>query len=159
LGDLTDNIYYWADYARLYGEEESRKIKAWGVDAGFYYTNHSSPLNPSFTLSYAAGSGDNGLGDNTNFSQTGLHSNEYYGQVLDPELSNLQIATAGMGFQPDEEFSVEQFYHSYWQINPSALIIGDGVEIVADGINHRVGQALDLSMTIGDASEYSLSLA
>ena len=110
LGAPTENFKYWAELAWLGGHDEAlAKIQARGLDIGGTYRFKSLPLSPSITLGYAFGSGDSNPNDrrNTEFRQTGLQSNErrwagvadfkYYGEGLDPELSNLHILTVGLG--------------------------------------------------------------
>ena len=82
---------------------------------------------PALTLGFAFGSGDRNPDDGTDgtFRQTGLQDNEwdfggatdfkYYGEVLDPELSNLAILTAGVGIRPSDKFSLDLVYHYYLQ--------------------------------------------
>src|SRR6058998_1637039 len=64
------------------------------------------------SLSAMRSSGDESPNDrhNNQFRQSGLHTNEtrfgglskfkIYGEALDPELSNIEIFTAGVGFRP-----------------------------------------------------------
>src|SRR5205823_14938621 len=66
---------------------------------------------PAFTLGDAFGSGDSNArhGEDTAFRQTGLHRNNdrflgvdrfhYYGELARPELSNLHIVTASVGWR------------------------------------------------------------
>ena len=76
-------------------------------------------------MGYAYGTGDDNPNDSKNheFRQTGLQSNEarfsgvsnfkVYGEALDPELSNLRILTAGIGFRPASNVFVDLVYHRY----------------------------------------------
>jgi alginate production protein len=127
LGTPSDNFNYWLEGAYLTGSDEvSRKISAGGLDFGATYQFRRLPFSPSLTLGYAFGSGDRNPNDNKNneFRQTGLQSNErrfagysdfkYYGEGFDPELSNLQILTVGLGFRPTPNVSVDLVYHRYW---------------------------------------------
>jgi alginate production protein len=69
------------------------------------------PRQPAITLGYAFGSGDPNArhGQDTGFRQTGLHANNdrflgvdrfrYYGELVEPELSNLHIVTASLGYR------------------------------------------------------------
>src|SRR5438094_696745 len=60
---------------------------------------------------------------NTEFRQTGLQSNEsrfagvalfnIYGEAIETELSNLQVATVGLGFRPDHATSLDFVFHRY----------------------------------------------
>jgi alginate production protein len=123
---MFENFSYWSEFAIASGHDQlARQINAFGFDVGGTYRFPWLPLSPSITLGYALGSGGSATGDRTNkeFRQTGLQSNEqkfaglsefkYYGEVLDPELSNLKIFTAGIGFRPFRDTSVDLVYHIY----------------------------------------------
>lgn len=127
MGRPTMNFSFWADFAYMMGEDEvSRDFSAVAFDVGGTYRFRGLPLNPNVTLGFALATGDEDPNDNKNqeFRQTGLQSNEakfggvseflIYGEALDPELSNIQIFTAGVGFRPIGDISIEFVYHRYW---------------------------------------------
>lgn len=126
LGTPTRDFSYWGHYAQVHGHDELRqKLSGYAYDAGATYRFTNVPLRPNVTLGVAFGSGDSNPDDTTNhaFRQTGLQSNESrfagvskfktYGEVLDPELSNLSIYTAGFGLQPAPNVTADVVYHSY----------------------------------------------
>jgi alginate production protein len=125
-GTPSDSFTFWAELALLRGKDElQQNFKAHAVDFGGTYRLRKLPLNPAITLGYAFGSGDGNPTDNVNteFRQTGLQSNEaklagfskfkYYGEVLDPDLSNLEILTVGLGLRPAPTVFVDLVYHRY----------------------------------------------
>jgi len=125
-GTPNPSFSYWALFALQGGWDElSRNLRGYGLDVGITYRFTGLALYPSLTLGYAYGSGDANPTDgrNTEFRQTGLQSNEarfsglarfkVYGEVLDPELSNLRIVTVAVGFRPLNNLSVELVYHRY----------------------------------------------
>lgn len=125
-GMPTDRFNFWTELALLRGKDEKkRNFRGHAIDVGGTYRFPKLPYAPNFTLGYAYGSGDGNPNDNRNheFRQTGLQSNEgrlggiprfkYYGEALDPELSNLQIFTAALGFRPVPNVSVDLVYHHY----------------------------------------------
>ncbi|HWS15732.1 MAG TPA: alginate export family protein, partial [Candidatus Methylomirabilis sp.] len=125
-GMPTRNFSFWTQIASLRGRDESRrKYSAYAHDVGGTYRFMGLPLRPSITLGHAFATGDDYPDDNRNteFRQTGLQSNEakfagvskfrYYGESLDPELSNVGILTAGLGFLPAPNVSVDLVYHRY----------------------------------------------
>ncbi|MGQ7848433.1 alginate export family protein [Granulosicoccus sp. 3-233] len=77
---------------------DSVSANAWAFSVWLHWTPQQLS-NHTLSLGYSIGSGtDLGQAEGSGtFRQTGLHSNEidhhYYGEVLDPELSNLRIAT------------------------------------------------------------------
>ena len=88
------------------------------------------------------------------FRQTGLQSNEaefngvtsfkYYGEVFDPELSNLSIVTAGAGVKPSEGSSIDLVYHYYHQNHASNGLAENGLDAEPDGGSNALGHGLDL---------------
>jgi alginate production protein len=126
LGNPADGLNYWAELAYTGGHDATgRKFSGQGLDAGFTYSFARVAHRPHVSLGYAFGSGDANPNDSRNreFRQSGLQSNEIrlggipkfkiYGETLDPELSNLHILTAGIGFRPTPQTSVELVYHAY----------------------------------------------
>jgi len=121
-GTPTEELNYWVELAYLGGRDErARPFAARAVDVGYTYRYPGLPMNVS--AGYAFGSGDAGGSRNTEFRQSGLQSNEarfagaakfkYYGEVLDPELSNVHIITSGFGFRPAPTVSVDLLIHRY----------------------------------------------
>jgi alginate production protein len=126
VGMVSENFSYWSELALLRGEDEgSRRFSGFGVDVGGTYRFRGLPFSPNVTLGYAFGSGDKNPDDDKNneFRQTGLQSNEakfagvseflVYGEALDPELSNLEILTVGLGFRPAPNISTDFVFHRY----------------------------------------------
>lgn len=126
-GVPSNSLTYWGELAFVRGRDElSQKLMGYGFDVGATYRLMGVPLYPSATLAYAFGSGNGSSedGKNREFRQTGLQSNEsrfagitkfrWYGEALDPELTNLRIITAGLGIRPAANLTVEVVYHRYW---------------------------------------------
>ena len=170
--DNYGDLRYWADMAWLRGRDsvlkfdsdngvstiDSRqdvKVRGTAFDLGVSWRT-SLPWQPAFTLGYAQASGDDSLKDGVDsaFRQTGLHNNKwrffgvnrfrYYGELLRPELSNLNIVTAAVGLPMLKNSSVELLYHRY-RLTRAADSLRD-VRIDADltGKNRAVGQEVDL---------------
>ena len=125
-GRPADIFNYWADVSFARGrDEENRPIRGQAFDVGYTFRYRGAPLNPSVTAALAAGSGDRLPDDGINkeYRQTGLQSNEgrfggltqfkRYGETLDPELSNLNIVTVGVGFRPLPNAFVDVVHHYY----------------------------------------------
>jgi alginate production protein len=126
LAAPTDNFNYWVDLASLRGTDElKQKFSGAAADVGFTYRFSGLPFGPNITLGYAFATGDGNPNDGKNkeFRQSGLQSNEtkfagvskfkIYGEVLDPELSNLEIFTVALGFRPAPSVSLDLVYHRY----------------------------------------------
>ncbi len=160
-GTPSEKFNYWAELAFLRGSDaQSRNFSAHAFDVGATYRFPDIRFKPNLTLGYAFASGDGNPDDNRNneFRQTGLQSNESkfagianfktYGEVLDPELSNLKIFTVGLGFRPEQNFSVDLLYHHYRLDQIAETLRNSPVTAEMNQIEGRlsknVGSALDI---------------
>lgn len=154
-GEIFDDLEYWLQFAHLRGRDGSKKIRGVGLDLGLTYEfDHS--LKPSITLGYAFGSGDDDPNNDTDksFRQTDLQDNsdkfngvtrfKYYGEVLDPELSNLSIFTVGIGIRPSRRSSLDLVYHYDVQQHANRRIRGDDLDVNPTGRNREIGSEIDL---------------
>jgi hypothetical protein len=168
---------YWLDAAWVYGNERTSEfmslserqsiveehdqhdVQGWGFDVGATWI---LPLayDPRFTLGYARGSGDPNPNDgrDRDFRQTDLHANEVafggvqsfdgYDNLLDPELSNLAILTAGAGLSLFESSSLDLVYHYYRQVEPTDSLRDARLETNLTGDNRDIGHGLDLILAV-----------
>ena len=153
--ELTDEIEFWADAAYVTGKDGDNKISGFGFDLGAVYS-FETYFEPYITLGYAFGTGDSNSedGKDKNFRQTGLQGNEgdfngvvdfkYYGEVFDPELSNMSIFTAAFGLNPNEETSIDLVFHHYRQTKASVEIRDSAIDAEPDGLNKSLGNEIDL---------------
>jgi alginate production protein len=154
-GEPFEDLDYWLELAHVGGRDGPGRIRAWAVDVGATYELEAGPR-PSLTLGFAFGSGDRHPEDGSdgNFRQTGLQENEgdfggaatfkYYGEVLDPELSNLAVFTVGLGIRPDDRFSLDVVYHHYVQHRASSSLRNAGIDAEPSGRSRRLGSEVDL---------------
>jgi len=110
-GELVNRFTYWMDLAHVRGRDGSTSIRGLGLDVGSTYT-FRLPLKPAIAIGYAFGTGDPNPDDHIDrsFRQSGLQYNsdqltgvtwfKYYGELFDPDLSNLSIFTGAMGIRP-----------------------------------------------------------
>lgn len=160
-GDFTDSLGYWLELAYVFGTHDGSDIEGIGLDAGANYILYPK-LEPSITLAYAFGG--------KNFMQTGLQGNEsdfngaadflYYGQLFDPELSNMSIFTAGVGVNPTEETSsIDIVYHYYIQTEARDTLVNTGIDADPDGQNKSLGSEIDLVLGYeGEESGFAAAL-
>jgi alginate production protein len=117
----------WLDGSLLRGEDRGRPQRAWALDGGATLTSRGQ-VRASVTAAYAVGSGEEkepGDPFSQEFRQTGYEDNtgrfggfssfKYYGEVLDPELSNVRILTLAAGLRFGSSVSVDGVYHVYRQ--------------------------------------------
>lgn len=159
IGKFSSELSYWVNAAYLTGDRRKgdvrEDISAFGGDLGATYV-FDTKLEPSITLGFAYGSGDSDPDDDTDhtFRQTGLHDNDYrlngvtrfhyLGELVNPEIGNLMIFTAGLGIKPSDESSLDLVYHYYRQVEVSDDLVDTNLEKDPDGEHKDLGHALDL---------------
>jgi len=134
-------------------------VLAWAFDAIVGFSSNL-PNNPVFSLGYAFGSGNNSSSStDTAFRQTDLHGNltrtigdsigsiRKYGEVLKPELSNINILTAAVKM-PLEEIGDINFLYHYYRLDKKATSMGSKVDAPLDGVHKNIGHAFDIVSTI-----------
>ncbi len=163
FGEIMPDFDYWLEASHVRGDNDGTDISGFGIDLGGTYV-FDHPLEPSVSLGWAFGTGDDKTdgGTDENFRQTGLQDNssdfnsvtefKYYGEVFDPELSNLMIATAGLGLKPIEEASIDIVYHFYRQDRAADTIRDSAITADPDGVSNTLGHEVDviLGVEIGD---------
>jgi len=125
---------YWLDVAIARGQDRGVPMRGSAADVGVTWIAPVS-LEPSLTVGYAMGSGDDDPGDGVShtFRQTGLHLNNgkfngvssfrYYGELMRPELANLHIETFGVGLRPRTKASLDLVFHRYRLDKPASQLI------------------------------------
>jgi hypothetical protein len=161
---------WWVDVAGVNGEEvlfefeetddgysevadiRERDVSGWGFDVGMSWETgkfHDVVI----AFGYAWGSGDREPGDTENraFRQTGFNEGDqrfqYYGELLNPDLSNLQIMTASIGFPIGEDGFIDFIYHSYRQDYPADFLWASDLETAPEGLHQSVGEEWDIAFT------------
>jgi alginate production protein len=126
-------------------------------------------LRPSLHLGLANGSGGarNGSQDRS-FRQTGLQENKgrvagvkrlrYYGALLDPQLSNLRIASAGAGLRFLNNSSAEVLVHRYRQPVASTTLVGSRLSPDPSGLARDIGREVDLFFALREWRHVELTL-
>ena len=159
---------FWLDFAFLFGHERDKRLRSFGFDAG-WVSRLKLPMKPSFTLGFAYGSGDSAPKSNhdRDFRQSGLHDNsykfngntkfKYYGEVFDPELSNMMIWTVGLGIKPKKNTSIDLIYHYYAQVEKSDDLRDVGIDPDPTGDDKSLGHAVDLIMGASVGENIKLS--
>lgn len=119
----------WVDLAWLRGWDKGRRFDASAYDVGTTISKQLGSHRISATVASAHSTGNDddpkATGIDRQFRQTGYEDNtgaydgvtsfQYYGEVFDPELANLDILTIGAGATLAERASVDVVYHRYNQ--------------------------------------------
>jgi len=163
-GDITEYLKLWVEGSLLSGEDKGQDQDARAIDLGATVTPPKMRFTPSLTIAYAIGTGDETDGDDvsTEFRQTGYEDNtdyfagyktiKYYGELLDPELSNLIITTFGAGIKPHRNISAEMIYHKYKQDHPNDKLRSDLIDPPArpNNVSNDIGWELNFVIAIVD---------
>jgi alginate production protein len=168
FGDLGNHLDFWADGAFVVGDADGRNVRGFGFDLGVTKTFKELPMRPYISAGVAFGSGDDGSGTDTAFRQSGLHGNSarfggvtglhYYGEVLDPELSNLGILTLDAGFRPTPRSSVDLVYHRYRQHRRMDEVRDAAIDEDPDGNHRHIGDEIDLVIGVKDLGNLDVEL-
>ena len=155
-GALTDEAMVRLLIGRLKGMRQVILYSgSYAFDVGIIY-KFLDALQLHLVGSYAYGSGDGNAGDGVDhrFRQTGIQENryqyggvsrfKYYGESLNPELSNLAVATTAVGFKPSTLSSVDVVAHHYELAHANGGLIAGRLNRQPTGASHNAGNALDL---------------
>lgn len=173
--DDGGRLVYWMDSALLRGRETvtsfatvngrevaggsfGRRLRSNAVDLGATVIA-SWPLRPSLTAAFARGSGgERSRTLDANFRQTGLHENKarvsgvkrlrVYGELLQPDLSNLAVATLGTGIRFLNNSSAELIWHRYRQIVADTTIAESRLSQDPSGLDRDIGREIDLVVAL-----------
>jgi alginate production protein len=178
---------YWADVAMVRGRESvtaldeddaglvtagastSRRVRGRALDVGATVSARPLPLRPSLSIGYARGSGGESSGTlDANFRQTGLHENKArlggvkrlrsYGEVLQPELSNMAVTRLGAGIRILDNSSIELVRHQFRQQVASTTILGSRLSADPLGLSRDVGVEWDLALAFREWRQFELTL-
>ncbi len=165
-----DPLRYWLEFAHVRGTHGAEDISGYGFDVGTSY-RMDLRLSPTATVAFAFGTGDGNRADHADhaFRQTGLQDNEvpiggivpvrYYGEMFDPELSNLIIPSVGLGVRPTGTTSVDLLFHRYWQEVASSSIRESQLREKPTGRSRDLGSEVDLVAGIDQIFDVGLKSA
>lgn len=177
---------YWLDWAALRGREQVtahaeqddgrfvagettvRAVRGQAADVGAVLSL-PLPLRPSLAAGWAIGSGgERSPALDANFRQTGLHENKArltgvkrlrrYGELLQPELSNLEITTLGTGVRAFDNTSLEVVAHRYRQRVASSTLAGSRLSADPTGEHPDIGRELDVFLAVREWKQLELTL-
>ncbi len=165
-GNTKNDINYWAEFAHVRGTERNRKVRGFGLDVGLTKTFRQFKSNPRLTAGIAFGSGDDGSGTDNAFRQTDVQGNsdrfggktslEYYGEVFDPELSNLAVLTVGAGFDWLQNSSVDFMYHYNFQHKKSNRLRDSALDQRPTGSSRNLGHEIDVIVAIREFEKFDI---
>ncbi len=147
-----DKIRYWIDMGIDNGEYNYQSKRGFAYDIGVLY---KKDINYSFGLSYASGSKEYKqpiFADNkSNFLQNDVKF-RYYGEFLDPELTNISILSIYAAYKPSIEKTYILSLHSYRQNSLSDILHTTSYIVPTNSMQKNIGQEIDFLY------QYQLSL-
>lgn len=156
---------YWGNAAVRRGRSQTATFAGWAYDTGVSIRLGG----PIVTLGYAGASGDRDRSDSVDrtFRQTAMEDTETrlagfkrvhtYGALLEPELTNLRVTTAGIGRQW-RSLALDLVHHAYWQDVPRRTPASSALGLQPTGDAGMLGQEADLLLTIRLGNGVDLSL-
>lgn len=148
--DPKEDFSWRVDLSTVQGRADGERLRGWAFDVGTAWRLGDWRGRPRLMLGHARASGDADPGDGVRreHRQTGLQSNEaeqggwgkfgIYGELLDPELRNLQITSLGLGFEPRQRMSLDLVWHHVRQV---AIGPVDDLDVEIDPRGDRLDRA------------------
>lgn len=169
FGDWLPQQDVWAELSVLRGFTDDERLEGYAFDLGTTWLPPT--LAPwYFTAGFAFASGDDDAFDGTDnrFRQTGLQDNNdkfggvtsfrYYGELFDPELSNMSILTLGIGRRLSRRTSLDLVYHRYRQDVVADFLEDSDVDADPNGLSRDLGSEVDLILGIRPSSFWNLEV-
>jgi hypothetical protein len=169
IGEETFVDYRGSNENRQVGRVFEHDVKGWGLDAWATW-QMPLPLKPSLTFGYAYGSGEKGATEEEDgsFRQTGLQDNNdafmgvdsfhYYGELFDPELSNMHIVSGALGIRFLRNSSLEFVYHYYRQVRGTDFIRDAEFKRDPTGLKRTLGHEWDLVLGVEEWNRIEIEL-
>ncbi len=154
IGPWLQSDQLWVDFALQRGDRGRSQIDAYAIDVGgTWRLGRNDDWYLTTGVAHATGD-DPSTADDETFRQTGLQDNNgrfgglvsfrYYGELSDPELSNLWVASVGVGKRIRPQLSLDLIAHNY-RLDRRATAL-DEVEWDSDltGSSTKLGWETDL---------------
>jgi len=169
LGDWIPANESWLDVAVVKGFRGTTDYEGVGWDVGTTWSPEW--LGPfDLTAGWAFGRGDDPgtAGADESFIQTGFQDNNgrfggvtsfrYYGELFDPELSNLSIYTLGIGARVAKKTSLDLVWHMYSQDVAAPMIRDSDLGMSPSGTDTDIGSELDLILGLRRFESWDIEL-
>ncbi len=175
--DKGPRLAYWADTAWLSGRERltafdeqddgsvnaaqttGSRVRGNAFDIGAT-GSLALPLRPSLTIGYARGSSGYRLTGRPAHKArfAGVKRWLRYGELLQPELSNLSVATVGTGVRVLENSSIELVAHRYRQVRAADALRNARPSADPQGSQRAVGREINLLLAVRESKRVEFLL-
>lgn len=144
---------HWLELSGAHGSELGRSIDGYALEGGLSY-GFDAPLRPTIAAGVAHGSGRSQRSGRQGYRQSGLQDNNdklggvtsirYYGELFDPELSNLTIATLAGSVRLLSSLSLSALWHRYQKDEVGGGLVDTGLRVDPNLTHRALGDELDL---------------
>ncbi len=151
-GNYRTNLNYWIDVGKIFTSDTylnntKQLINGYALDLGSIYKSDKFSL--GLDLAYGSGGTNNNryLQPKTSNNKTSILGNtryRYYGEIVDPQLSNIQIYSIFAGSFLSQNTSIETAYHYYRQNEASIYLSNSRLQISPNGKNRDIGHGIDI---------------
>lgn len=165
LAEPRQGFGHWLEAGFARGDDGARAIRGHAFDVGVRWT-FDAAWRPTLAAGYAFANGRDAGATTTGYRQSGLQDNNgklggvtsvrYYGELFDPELANLAVATLAVAVRPLRNLSVSALLHDYRQDVASTVLVDTALRASPTGLSRDLGRELDL--VLGYRAERRLTL-
>lgn len=149
--DPDNGLALWGEFVYETGDNAMLDKKAWALDLGATYMIDTS-WSPTLRLNYVYATGDDNADDGDDEAFDPLFNYTRYGEAFSPDVSNIQIITAGVAIQPSDLTTVSLDWFYYTQNEAAAMSMANpritdaGVSALTSGLDDNLGYELDLGI-------------
>ncbi len=144
---------HWLELSTARGHAGRRDIEGNAYDAGVSYVA-DLPLRPTLAVAFAHGDGESNASGRIGYRQSGLQDNNdkrggvtsvrFYGELFDPELSNISIETLVFAVRPRSDFSISFLWHRYRKDVAAGSLADTGLRVDPNLVHRDLGHELDV---------------
>jgi hypothetical protein len=156
---------HWLELGVARGAAGGRDVDGHAFDLGVTH-GWDAPWRPTVAVGYAFATGERDGAGTVGYRQSGLQDNNaklggvtgvrYYGELFDPELANLGVATLAFAVRPANGLSVSLLLHDYRQHVAATAVPDSGLRTTPNGLSRDLGRELDV--VVGYRLERRLTL-
>jgi alginate production protein len=158
---------HWLELGAARGKVGNRDVQGHAFDLGVLYA-FDCWGRPTLGAGIAFGSGETDSSTTEGYRQTGLQDNNdklggvtsvrYYGELFDPELSNLMVTSVVGAVRPFANTSLSLLLHSYRQDTAAQGNPDSGLRTSPTGLSTDLGTEIDLVLGYRASGGISLEL-
>lgn len=153
IGSFLPQQDSWLELGWAAGTDGAQDFEGWAFDVGTVWEPEALPVHVVAGWAWGSGDEDSSDGKLDEYRQTGLQDNtaklggitsvRYYGEVFDPELSNLSVLTGGLVLPIGDRESASLLWHKYDQVAALDSLRDSDLDMDPSGLDRDLGWELD----------------